>query len=692
MAAGGFFSARMLRHRKTSFAGLLVLTGIAGCERAIIDGADREVYSVIQRRQIDALGETHDARLGEESGVVAGGSDPYAFVPHPTDAKLPPSFEPRPASTEPSDDAPTSNAVEENAGASLLEGDGGGPSDLNDTAPQAGGGGGAKTDGAGGSVETTIDSSGAGPRMTASGATTALQEAGSTAQDATQPPPADAPPSSSDALPPLDEEPASEYLRFQPQNPMSLTDTIAFAMRHARQLQTAKEDLYLAALDLTLERHLWTPQLSSTLSAEFADYGQIRDFDRAMTTVAEVAARQRLPMGGEVTARMLSTLMRDLGEHVTSGETGQFIMDANIPLLRGGGTVAYESRYVAERELIYAVRTFERFRRQFVVQIASTYFDLQQAQASIINAEAAREALALSHQRAQSFQQHDRMAIFEVTRVESSFRAAESNVQDAVEGYESAKDQFKILLGMSVSQPFDVVPQGEDPLSEQIERLLPEVDEEEATEVALRYRLDLVTELDRIDDARRGVTIAKNGLLPDLNLTGSMGIGTDPVRKNSMSYNSERTTWRGMVELTIDDRKTERNAYRESLVNLRRGERNYEEAKENVRADVRRALRRIEQARANREIQNVSVAANVQRYQGAEELNKKGRATNQDLVDAQNELLDARNRLAAAFAQYRAAILEFRLATDTLRIDDDGKLQIDAASGEASGDAGANGS
>ncbi|MCC7294038.1 MAG: TolC family protein [Phycisphaerales bacterium] len=695
----------MLRHRKTCLPGLLVLACIAGCERAIIREADREVYSLIQRRQIDALGETHDARLGDETGLVTGGGDPYALVPHPTDAKLPPSFGPRPATAEPTDDAQVPNPMEGQPEAPAPEDGVGGAADADGAASQDGAGGGAPSDSPSAGVESTNGHLGAGSGMSGSGAPTAVQEAASTTSDATQTPPepaappsadaprpADAAPPSSDTPPPSGEEPAGQYLRFQPQSPLSLAETISFAMRHARQLQTAKEDLYLAALDLTLERHLWTPQLSSTLSAEFADYGQIRDFDRAMTTVAEVAVRQRLPMGGEVTARMLSTLMRDLGEHITSGETGQFIMDANIPLFRGGGTVAYESRYAAERELIYAVRTYERFRRQFVVQIASTYFDLQQAQASIINAEAAREALALSHQRAQSFQQHDRMAIFEVTRVESSFRAAESNVQDAVEGYESAKDQFKILLGMSVSQPFDVVPQGEDPLSEQIERLLPEVDEEEATAVALRYRLDLVTELDRIDDARRGVTIAKNGLLPDLNLTGSMAIATDPNQKNSMSYNSERTTWRGMVEMTIDDRKTERNAYRESLVNLRRGERNYEEAKENVRADVRRALRRIEQARANREIQNVSVAANVQRYQGAEELNKKGRATNQDLVDAQNELLDARNRLAAAFAQYRAAILEFRLATDTLRIDDDGRLQWDAAGAAESGNPAANGS
>ena len=50
-----------------------------------------------------------------------------------------------------------------------------------------------------------------------------------------------------------------------------LSDAIGYAMKHARQLQNAKEDLYLAALDLTLERHLWTPQFVATVSSDFSD-------------------------------------------------------------------------------------------------------------------------------------------------------------------------------------------------------------------------------------------------------------------------------------------------------------------------------------------------------------------------------------------------------------------------------------
>ncbi len=637
------------------------LMALAGCEQAVRNDADRRAYALIHQRQIDALGETHDPGIDRPESVArlekTSVGDPYAYVPHPVTPELPDAFKVRREAPPDESATPLQKPEADAAGEGAM------------TAPDAE----PSADPATPSETPTTPASDAEAQqapdnMNAPTSEAAAPDAPPTAQEDVVSQPGVAQPG---AEPPTARPP---YTRFEPTRPMPIPETVAYAMRHARDLQTAKEELYLAALDLSLERHLWTPQFEAAISAEFADYGQVRDFDRAMTTVSEVAMRQRLPLGGDVTARLLSTLMRDLGEHVTSGESGQFILEANVPLFRGAGRVAQESRYAAERALIYAVRQYERFRRQFVVQVATTYFDLQQAQASIINAEATREALWLNYQRALSFQQHNQMALFEVTRVESSFRSAESNVQDALEAYESAKDQFKILVGMPVAEPFDVVPQEDDPIGQSIERLLPEVTLDQAVDAARRHRLDLLTERDRIGDAQRGSIVARNNLLPDLNLSGSLTLSTDPARKNSVSYNTERATWRGLVELRLDDRMTERNAYRESVVAQRRSERDYVEAEEFVRAEVRRALRRIDQARANQEIQRISVRANIERYEGADALNKVGRATNQDLVDAQNELLDARNRFAAAQAQYRAAILEFRLATDTLRIDDEGQI------------------
>ncbi len=467
---------------------------------------------------------------------------------------------------------------------------------------------------------------------------------------------------------------------------MSLTDALSYAFRHSREYQTAKEDLYLAALALSLERHLWTPQLMAQVSSQYANYGQIRNFDHAMDMVSQIAVEQRLPYGGEVTARVVNVLMRDLTNHVTTGETGAMILEANLPLLRGAGRVARESRYQAERNLIYAVRNFEQFRRDLAVAIAADYFQLQQLRQAIVNATESIRSFALEAERAQALGRTGRLLELEAQRAEQQRLLAINGRVDAVEGYETAVDAFKIRLGMTTQTPIQVElptdPEGDlaGPEGELSARSLeqaiqmPAVVEAEAVRVALKYRLDLLSELDRVDDSRRGVDIAENNLLPDLAAQGSVRMDSDPGSLGVLKYNSERTTWRGQLVLDVPlDRKQERNALRSALIEQRRAERRYQEARDRVELQVRRAMRRVVQQEELLRIQKLSQDLALLRRRGARIRFDQGRVSNREVVDAENDLLDARNRLARAQAEYRVAILEFWRDTGTLRVDDEGR-------------------
>ncbi|RME38846.1 MAG: TolC family protein [Planctomycetota bacterium] len=452
-----------------------------------------------------------------------------------------------------------------------------------------------------------------------------------------------------------------------------LNDALAYAMRHARDLQSAKEDLYLAALDLSLERHLWTPQFVADVQTQYTDFPKDADLDRALSTVSEVAVSQRLPLGGTLTARAIHSMMHDIVQEVSKGESGQLILEGTIPLLRGAGRVAYESRYQAERELIYAVRRFERFRRNFLVDIARDYFDLQGRKAAIANTYRAYINRRRDWFRAEFIHRMGRSrTIAEVPRARSVFRSAEVALVSAKESYETALDRFKIRIGMPVEQLLDVLDQDEDRASEAVDALLPDVDETTAAETAVKYRLDLLNLADQVDDARRGVKVAKNRILPDLDFTGRVTYDSDPAQLRAANLREERRTWEGIVQLRVDDRKTERNAYRASLITLRRAQRDYEQFADTVRADARRALRRIRQQENIRRIQEHNVRENEIRLEGARAQFALGRSTNQDVVDAENDLLAASNQLARAISDYRIAVLEFRLSTGTLRITDDG--------------------
>ncbi len=449
--------------------------------------------------------------------------------------------------------------------------------------------------------------------------------------------------------------------------PFTLAKCLFYAQEHSREYQSAKEDLYLSALALSLERFLWTPQLSSSLSLEFADFGQVRDFDRAMTATASIAAEQRLPLGGTVTAQVIDTWMRDLKVHTTSGETGVAILGADIPLLRGAGWVAYESRFQAERDLIYAVRSFERFRREFLVDIAGDFYQLLSLHTQIQSAEAQVTSLLSDFRRARALADKEQTLALEADRARNELLNARNRVAGAQENYGTALDRFKIRLGMPTIASLMLD-------DEDVELNDPHITEQQAIETALKYRLDLLNVADTIDDARRSVLVAKNNLLPDFNFSGSVALNTDPNKPSTVEYNTERTTWRGSLDLEVPlNRQRERNDYRSSFVDLRRAERAHDQFSDQVRAEVRRIMRQIVLARISIDIQRENIAINEFRRGLARALFETSRLeSNRDVIEAENNLRESRDAVAVAVAGFRRSILDFLLATGTLRVDDNG--------------------
>lgn len=631
---------------------VVVVVGSGGCQQMIVDQADRQVYDLIDTRQRGSVGTTTDVRIGDpiESDRSHRGAM-YSFNPHPVGAGVPVEMR-GPAELE------WPGAETEHGGSddSIQE------LEAPESPPDA------RANAEGDSMKDPV-------------APTAVQggSQGGDAQDSDSP--------SEEAAGELDGDDGTAQLSEDIYAPderaratvFGLPDAINYAIRNGRDLQSAKEDLYRAALDLTLERHLWTPQFVAEVRSTFTDFEREADLDQTMEYIADLSVTQRLPFGGDITARVVDTLVRDVNEHATLGESGQAILEADIPLLRGAGRVAYESRYAAERELVYAVRIYERFRREFIVSIATDYFTLQELRAAISNTFASYKSRYEAWERADFIDQKGQSrTIFDAPRAKSILRQAEASLVSAKENYAFALDRFKVRVGMPVDEPLDVVDQALDDYAAQLDLLLPQVREVDAIRVAYKYRLDLLNRADAIDDARRGVVNARNAILPDLDLTGDVTGNSNPDHLSTTTYGSERTAWRAGLTLRMDDRKAERNAFRASLINERRAERDFEQFRDDVSTEVRRALRRVAQQEKLRAIQSLNVEENEQRLEAARAQFYLGKTTNQDVVDAETDLLDARNDLARAISQYRVAILELRLQTGTLRVGDDGRWNFDS--------------
>lgn len=468
----------------------------------------------------------------------------------------------------------------------------------------------------------------------------------------------------------------------------TLTEALAYAQRHRREYQTAKEDLYLAALALTLEHHLWTPQFAASLRGVYGNFGEVTDFDQATRFVADLSVTQRLPYGGEFTAAAVSTLIRDVKRNITASEGSSIALGLDIPFLRGAGHVAQENLIQLERSLTYAVRSFERFRRQQLADVAGRYFDLLRVKQRVLDRITSLRNAERDLERTLAWQKAGKATVLDVGRDETYVLGVRDALARDREAFRAATDQFKIAIGMPLDeqvgmddlQTIDAIEReiadGRYPLL----RVPPVVDDEQrAIDVATGCRLDLLTQRDRIADAKRGVAIAKNALLPDFDWTSSLRYDTDPEHFKLGAFEHARATWRTEVVLSMNDRFRERNSHRASLIDVRRARRAYTEQVERIRAQVRSAVNQIRLQEETLLIQQRSLEVADEQRNFARRQYELGQIDNRDLVIFEDKYVEAQNSLNEAKTSGWNALLAFRLATETLRVDEDGVQHNDPA-------------
>jgi outer membrane protein TolC len=447
---------------------------------------------------------------------------------------------------------------------------------------------------------------------------------------------------------------------------LDLFGALKFGVNHSREYQDKMEDLYLSALDVTLQRHLFEPRPFVRGGLEYTGGQGDVDYRSALAATTTAGVRQKLPYGGEIVAETLVKFVNAINGNVEDGESADIALSGSLPLLRGAGMVNLEPLIASERELVYQVRTFESYRRSFAVDIASRYFALLAAQQGIDNRLQNYATLASLLERAKALFAAKRFSFLEVQRAEQSLLAGENALIDARLAYANALDNFKIALGMNVNEPLDVIPV-------ELDVTVPDIHSTAGVEAAYRYRLELQTARDRISDAVRRVEVAKNGLQPDLNLTGSASTG-NRANESIRTFDSRTLTYSAGVQLDLPvDRLAERNAYRTALINFDRSQRGFEETRDQVTAQVRQDARGIRSAQSSLQIQRRSIDLAERRLELANERLRLGvaGADTREVVEAQEDLLNAQDAYERDRANLQIRVLEFLRDTGLLRVDPD---------------------
>jgi outer membrane protein TolC len=512
--------------------------------------------------------------------------------------------------------------------------------------------------------------------------------------------------------PPVAEEESQAVLCPDLDIPLQITllEALQVAARNSREYISAKEDVFRAALDLDLERDDFRSIFAAFIESEIStDLG-------GATTITGIenrgglAVSRKLKTGGGIVAQLAVDLVKLLTMD-RSSSLGIF-GDATIslPLLRGAGRhIATEPLTQAERNVVYAIWAFERFKRTFAVRIASEYLAVLQQLDQLANSEENYRQLIASARRARRQADAGRLPEIQVDQAVQDELRARNIWITAKQTYARDLDAFKISLGLPTDGKVELE-------SEELTRLVEaagillkkdiasgaeaetippadapivlrsinrehggpyELEEENAIDLALHNRLDLRIAQEQVYDAQRAVIVAADNLRAELTLLGSASLGEGRSLVSAGLPDARLRPDEGLYSalLSLDlplHRVEERNAFRNSYIELQRSVRDLQSSEDEVKFDIRNLLRDLLVFREGVNIQAQSVQLAQRRVASTGLFLQAGRAEIRDLLEAQEALFTTQNGLSRAVVSYRIAELALQRDMGLLQVNEKG--------------------
>jgi len=449
---------------------------------------------------------------------------------------------------------------------------------------------------------------------------------------------------------------------------LTLPGAVAVATTNNRQYQTQKEDLYLKALDLRLALHQFEPSYSGGASTDYSRFDGNEDW--ASQTFA--GFEQLLATGTTITTDVTVAWLEILTGDTQSGLTTLLSTTITQPLLRAGNSlVVQENLTQAQRDSLYQIRQFSRYRKEFVVSVAAQYYRLLEEAKKREYAKQNSATLDRVYKQAKILTQAGKLPRFELDQAAEDKIQADDILIQAQQQYKQALDEFKLILGIPVTSQIQLDANELDEL--QLAALnIPNFSEAQSIETAKKLRLDLANKSDAVYDAERKILVANDALKTRLDLTVQTDISTD----RDTDFTSLRTAKAGVqagLELELPlDQVAEENILRKAMINLTQAQRDHQQTADTIVLQVRQAYRDLTEASERYKLQNESVGLAQKRFENTLLLLQYGRANTRDVLDAQEDLFDARNTAIESLTDHTIAMLNFYRDTGVLHVRPDG--------------------
>jgi outer membrane protein TolC len=173
--------------------------------------------------------------------------------------------------------------------------------------------------------------------------------------------------------PPEPPKPSSCQRWCNPPYRITLEQSVELGQFNSREFQDARENLYLTALPVTLERFAFAPQCLAAGQAlrQWAGHEVGLPPNNGWSLASNFGIGQLFSTGALALIDFANTTVVDFTQVPKTISQSTLNLNLVQPLLRGGGlAVTLEPLTQVERNLLYQIRTFARFRKTFYVSVA----------------------------------------------------------------------------------------------------------------------------------------------------------------------------------------------------------------------------------------------------------------------------------------------------------------------------------
>jgi outer membrane protein TolC len=433
--------------------------------------------------------------------------------------------------------------------------------------------------------------------------------------------------------------------------PITLSGAVALALEGNFEVLSAADDVRSAQIGYSTQRAEFFPKVTPS-------------FDRlGEVTTWGFQLGQRLPWSGGTVQGGANWATQPTID-APFARSSLLAFELRQPLLRGFGpnTTYYQLRNT-RRSRQGRERAFERARQGVAVDVARAFYDVVEQRALLGVAQQSLRRSESLQKASEARLEVGLVSKLDVFRAQLQAAQAQDSMVRSQAALEDAVERFRFLLGRP---PGDLLEPAATPLPEELPDALEPLPV--LVERALAHRLDLHETRDTVEDARRSSSLARQNLLPQLDLrVGLAGRGFGSSYGDAWRAADRQLTFGFETSFPLE-RTADRADHALAEIQVASSARNLRQREMEVESEVRQAVRRLDQIRKSVELQKTAVDVAEQQHRLATLRYQRGLASNFDVVEAEESLVLARSALVSLLARYQVERIDLLRTLGTLDV------------------------